>query len=412
MSWTDDEIDDLYREGAEKLQFEYKEAYWKEMEALLPKKRGGDGLWYLLSFSFMAIFGVMMIQNFFQASFTSTGKGQLATIESQNRIQEPSQKSGTGVQETEIAENYQSGQAIGTSQKTNVKTTDRIIESKLTSPLHQTPIMVSNVNNQEQIVRVGIDENPILPSQNKELNEKGSLDNTFEEVGSLATRKVDLSTNNLSEIRTFIPGNCVNSWLFQAYAQLNSSVSQSLITPSKAISFVYGAGAGLSMQKGRFLLNFGVGYGVEQYSDLLLTRTAKVYGFGSTIYNYDIKIDHMYKLDGHIEAGWQMKRSIIRANFRPAYLLNTRVSYTQTSGIDDSQQEQEKRTAYGYTDGLSRFGMRVGMGYAYRLTPGIELGLNAGFQTIKMVDESFITGKNNAFALDGQVYIRKLISIK
>ena len=55
MSWTDEEIDQLYKNSAERVSFEYKNEYWKEMEAMLPEQKGKDFLWFLTSFLFLGI---------------------------------------------------------------------------------------------------------------------------------------------------------------------------------------------------------------------------------------------------------------------------------------------------------------------------------------------------------------------
>ena len=49
MSWTDKEMDKLFQKEAGKQSFEYKDAYWKEMEAMLPVAKKGDFLWFLTS---------------------------------------------------------------------------------------------------------------------------------------------------------------------------------------------------------------------------------------------------------------------------------------------------------------------------------------------------------------------------
>lgn len=416
MSWTDEEIDDLYRESTEKLHFEYKEAYWKEMEAMLPKKRGGDGLWYLFSLGFMALFGVLMVQPYFTSNFPSKKDDQTASQKSSERALNANQITVSVLNSTESSReknpsaNIKEQDALNTRNHSTQAESPKKLQSNST---RSTDRNSGNLHVQEVIFQLNtIEENlPIDEERSIQLVNNETFPDMNKEIGVLEPRRLQLTSNSEQHVLTFIPGNIVNQWLFAVYGQLNTSIAQSLITPSKEISYAYGAGAGLSMQKGRFSLNVGLGYGVAHYSDLTLTRTAKVYGFGSTIYNYDIRIDQMYKLDGHLEAGWQMNRSIIRVNLRPDYLLNTRVRYTQTSGIENTIQTEE-RTAYGYTEGLTRFGLRAGLGYAYRLTPTIELGLNAGVQTIKMVDESFISGKNNPFAIDGQLFIRKLIPIK
>ena len=46
MSWTDDELDKVFRDAAEQPVFEYQSSYFRDIEKQLPIKKGRKIAWY------------------------------------------------------------------------------------------------------------------------------------------------------------------------------------------------------------------------------------------------------------------------------------------------------------------------------------------------------------------------------
>ena len=44
MNWTEEDIDQLFRDSANQLNIPFQESYWTEMEALLPQTKKKKGL--------------------------------------------------------------------------------------------------------------------------------------------------------------------------------------------------------------------------------------------------------------------------------------------------------------------------------------------------------------------------------
>ena len=63
MSWTDEEIDKLAREGAANSSVEYKNEYWTEFEAMLPASGKRDILWFFTAFLFVGLLGTSFVLN-------------------------------------------------------------------------------------------------------------------------------------------------------------------------------------------------------------------------------------------------------------------------------------------------------------------------------------------------------------
>ena len=89
MSWTDEEIDNLFKGAANAQSFEYNDAYFSEIEAALPvnKKGGKDFLWMGTALLFIAVLTTgYFVSNTGDASFDN-GSDQLAKAELNNNEQ-------------------------------------------------------------------------------------------------------------------------------------------------------------------------------------------------------------------------------------------------------------------------------------------------------------------------------------
>ncbi len=201
--------------------------------------------------------------------------------------------------------------------------------------------------------------------------------------------------------------------LYSIYAQGIGGLSQSLITPSDKLSYNYGIGLGFNLDYKRLSFAAGANFLVSEHQDLELNRTAKVYGFGSTLYQFKMNYKQLYLLEGNIEFGYSFGSSRIKFGIRPSYLLSTKVKIQQNDVKANMTVEEssETRVSYGFTDGMYRFGLKPQLGYSYSFGKGIDLGVNFGVQLMPMVNEEFINGENNKLPIDGQLYIRKCIRL-
>src|SRR5690606_13629970 len=181
-----------------------------------------------------------------------------------------------------------------------------------------------------------------------------------------------------------------------------------LITTSDKLSNSFGIGVGTQVQKGRLLLTAGVNGVWSNHQDLVLNRRSKVYSFSSSEYSYDFDYKEIYYLEAEISVGYKLGKHTVNIGARPSYVMGKKV------GISSSVNEQlgERKTYYGNMDGINRFGVKPFLGYAFDLSPSLKLGMNLGVQLMPMVQEGYLVGSNNAFPIDGQLYIRKSLRFK
>ena len=62
MSWTDDELDQLFSDAASNATVEYNDAYWKDIEGMLPVRKKRKGLlWWMGGAGALVFFGTLLL---------------------------------------------------------------------------------------------------------------------------------------------------------------------------------------------------------------------------------------------------------------------------------------------------------------------------------------------------------------
>jgi hypothetical protein len=400
MSWTDDEIDKLYQTGAAGSQFEYKAEYWREMEAMLPiQKKRGDALWFFFS---ALIFGLLLTSVFIQEPLSLNSD---ETLVADTKTYEDV----TTVESTIESESIDSEKPNGWGNESTSNAISRD-EGDLKSTTH------GEVSNPIQSTRSDESSESVKPidQQKAELNGSDNGELTSIDVGTLQTRSWDLTSRaTLQEQSHPWDKAKINTVALNGmFVQLLGGVSQSMIDPSTGWSNSFGAGVGYNLEKGRFILNVGLNGLISNHNDLELTRSAKVYGFGSEVYTYNIDYQQLYLLEGNIEFGYLLGRHVLNVGVRPSYVFSSRVRVSETAIADQSFTSEEHGSYYGYMDGLKRIGLKPTFGYAYRIRPDLQVGMNVGVQLLQGVNEDFVEGKNNNLPIDGQLYLRKTIRFR
>lgn len=418
MSWTDKEIDELYKQQVAEKEFVYKDEYWKEMEALLPQKQRGDFWWLFTAFGFM---GLIAVSPFWQTD-VSTNSGRAAwskqgsrTISvSNNRVQytfddlstmEGSVGHSTGTVKEKTTPNV----SMKTGSKSNLmssfeKTSSSTHSARSTETESVEPM--TRASNSGAEIHVGgelLTENTTLSIESK----VSTIAESALEVNTLSTLTVQRIENSGSlEIQP------IYDWSLpltrpQWYVQGVLGGAQSPIIPSTTNSYNYGLGIGIEMYKGRFVFNTGVNAIVGNYKDIQLNRQAKLYGFGSEVYNYQLNYDQLYFLEANLSMGYTLGNHQLSLGVRPSFVMSSKVRYQLDDG-DGATRE----VVYGHMEGVNRFGIRPSIGYLFKWNKGFAIGLNIGTELLPVLNESNINGVNKRYPVDGQLFIRKTISFR
>lgn len=418
MSWTDKEIEELYKQQVAEQGFVYKDEYWKEMEAMLPQKQKSDFWWLFTAFAFM---GLIAVSPFWQTNLSATS-GRAGWTKQDSRTVSASSNRVLNSSDDLSTKTKSGGSDIRTPlQKETFKETIEIgLKSNSRSWMGQSSYSGnsgssgereggksdSQVLNRESETSVNseqIVEQTILSAE----REAHSVEESFIEVNSLSTLAVTRVHDEITPERQGIYDWNLPLTRPQWYVQGILGGAQSPIVPSTTNSYNYGLGIGVEMVKGRFVFNTGVNALVGNYKDIQLNRQAKVYGFGADVYNYQLNYDQLYLLEANLSMGYAFGNHQLSVGVRPSFVMSSKVRYQLTEGESTTRQ-----VAYGYMEGVNRFGIRPSIGYLLKLNKGFSVGLNVGTELLPVLNESNINGVNKRYPLDGQLFIRKSISFR
>ena len=430
MSWSDKEIDKVFKENADAKSFEYKDAYWNEMEALLPKSTGKDFLWMFTSFAFIGLLltagvvGEMRMtamnesQSMLIAERSNGASDEINDVQSSELDESSIQlDNSVKVSEADVSEEFEAVFEDSGSENDNSSGLENENASNTGDHLNR-QTTVTGFEDTEGISDTSISEESLAKNTDSS-SEKERLAET-----SVLSQEV-LSPIDVLSLKPY--GNVESIYIERAitsselpvialvkpvqtklYIAALGGVSQSMITPSDKVSSSFGLGAGVQLRKGSFLFNVGLNGTVGIHNDIVLSRESKVYGFGSTYYRSELNYNHIYSLEGDFSIGYQLRKSIFSIGVRPSYVMGTKVGMRMQENESDFIQENH----YGYMEGINILGVKPMFGYAYKFGSGLSLGINVGVQLTPLVMDEYVNGMSNKFPIDGQLILKKSLNFK
>jgi hypothetical protein len=464
MSWTDEEIDDLFRDGASNQSFEYDNSYFSEIEAALPVNgKGKDFLWLGTALVFVAVLTTGYLVN--NANNTSFETGdQLANLELNTEdtntemnstdlsVETSAQDQNVSNNDAELTDlnnelstvegsvvNIQSTASINANENQSSSVNDAATTNGQNGPLTSMydlatrNVGAKNKNNVDVVstTLAGVTEvqNGTQESANDNLSqlrndaeavaEKQFVRETSPITASLVVNGVnqldqDLNKNVAPHSIPPVLGELRPK--ASLYFELNAGVSQSLITPSDYTSKSFGGGLGVETHLGNFNLTTGLNFKASYHDDLNLSRKGKVYGFGSQegVNTYDIR--RIYSIEMPIMLGYNAGRHNFNFGVRPSLVVGSQTLHQAFENQTLLRTEEMNGLIEANVDGeylpaLVRFGVKPVVGYAYRFNQW-TVGANVGVQLMQSVNEELMDGFNNQLPIDGQIYLRRTIRLR
>ena len=431
MSWTDEEIDKLAREGAANSSVEYKNEYWTEFEAMLPVAGKKDFLWFFTAFLFIGLMGTSFVFNGLVKDGNDLTVNNKFELNESRNVSEKVDILKDEINETKNAKNRINNNEIeNTETETNFNNsfngstrTTKTTSIKSTKSAKKPTLIKAIINSENGLLAEYNDNGTSESSAKKEVDTDSKKDNNLANKSNETSQSTEAGYTPVSDLRFRV----LNEFGYDQslmplmdfskqklpsiatfYVNGFGGLSQSLITPSNDITTSFGLGIGAQIQKGKFTFTTGMNGVWSNHKDLNLSRSAKVYGFGSNEYNYQFKYKQIYLIEAELTAGYKMGKHLINLGVRPSFVIGTKVAVVQSVNDEKTMDRNE----YGYVDGLNRFGIKPTLGYSFDIAPSFKVGINLGVELMSKIQEGYLVGSNNRFPIDGQLYLRKSIRFK
>ncbi len=169
-----------------------------------------------------------------------------------------------------------------------------------------------------------------------------------------------------------------------------------------------GVGTGVTFMKGPWRFSGGLNFMAQAYDNLYIRERSKIYGFGLNTFENELNYRTLIYLEMPFYAGFVIKKQTIQVGIVPAFLDGTIMNYKYKT--DDAI--DQKTNVFGERKGLNSFGVKPTVGYMYQLNRSWFLGANVQIQMLSPLKQNTFDGEATKLPFNGQVYIRKSISLK
>lgn len=407
MNWTDEEIDKLFQESASQMNVPpYQDAFWTEMEALLPKenKRKGWGWIFGGTLTCFALIAAMIFpvnQFSLQTAQQTSGKRTHSDLQENQTLASLSPvNSLVTLTQNEAAEKNNDQNLYPEAKsstapllpKANTPSTQRSVESQKAGTLADIPAI-----------------EPLDGSENLAL--------TAQTSGTNAAATDELQTENRLPLLTMGTGEqqliASNFGSFKPktrnhpfYTQMGVGMSQSFISGADknwmpALNF----GAGYQYRPQGFGFSAGINIQGSFSNNLEFTRRSKIYNFSSTNYVQNFKYKQLYSLELPFSIDYRKNKHVVSLGIAPTYLVTTVMKFSQS----ENGALSETQNYIGQRAGLNSFGLKPSISYQLEISRSWYLGIQLNTQLFTQIDDKQFVGEQTKLPLSGQITVRKTI---
>jgi len=399
MSWTDEEIDNLFKEASEQPAFEYKASYFQAIEEQLPVKQSRKiGLWLWTANVFLFTFlGMVFI-----------GRDELSALKL--------------VEKTGIYTNYRfpaNGNLTNTLENTNIQETGYNNLSVATGGEMDSK---NELNPSTNLLHATKEANSLSTQENAfgQTNKKTSEFSENSEDKSIVTEEVTYEIDRLplqdlvsvldhsggqSEMNSVKPKFVKNSFYIGINAGEEQAWSRDKSIDQK-IHETFGVEVGYTIPLKRFTFSAGLGFQTTTLKDLKINERTKIYDFGSTMLDNSYQFNSICAITVPMELSKSFGRHNLALGVTPSVNVFTHVRHYQE--IDGMESLNER----GVTNSslFNRFGLSPHVSYSLSLTESIQVGLNVQVQLLQPISSQRFVGEATRMPFGAQLFLKKSIN--
>lgn len=397
MNWTEEDIDQLFRDSANQLNVPFQESYWTEMEALLPQTKTKKGLGWIFggTIACLALISTLFFSENIVKSENRTNK--VANIQTKNIAHSSSVYTIQLIQaKTVSAENV----GLNTGNKSINSGLEKqaskivILKTELSAGSIETPLEVQNMD----LVAQNQIELPAQIELATESEEQFSIERL--PLLSFPNQVISLATSNFKNLNLNRKSNVL-------YVQIGAGLTESFMqTNERNWMPTLNIGAGYQYSPKGFGFTAGLNLNTTFSNNLEINRKSKVYNFGSTNYEQNFSYKQIYTLELPVNIDFRKNKQTFSLGISPTFIASSLMRFSQLENGNLSQDEYY----IGQKVGLNHFGLKPSVGYQLELAKGWNLGIQLNTQLMKQVDDSQFIGKLRDNPLSGQITIRKTIT--
>lgn len=384
MNWSDEDIDHLFRTGANDIKPVYDPAFWDEMEAMLPvEKKRSPFPWFWTSLSaVVALLGIAGFNWFFSSEkstdFNAVKLSQANAIVVSEQRANNSQTIQTADGTSATDSNPTAIQTLNSTKKAERKT--RKQEENIPP--------ISYIPNLEQTPTETDNSDLLLNSENDEIS-----------TTSLAFLPISWENGTTSLGQQSLGDLFANRKKRAFYVDFGVGAGQSFVKNANASPQMNASvGAGMSYFPSRFGFSLGAQFNAIQPSDLVLNRRSKVYSFSSTDYTQRLHYKQLYTVSIPMNLMYKTARSRFEIGVSPSYVVQTQLAFTSSINGEMDQ----TGTALNADLGLNRFNVLGQVGYHVSLSKNWAAGVRISTWLTQPTQEGVFESKTTRLPTQGQ----------
>lgn len=396
MSWTDKELDDLFKDAASGQSFEYNAAYFKDIEAQLPvnKKKKRGIIWFWGS----SVVVLILLSSLFVFKSSDQSSTHMWTQSPEVGKQKINQEiSNTSTVEPKNSLSERSDQLL--------------FEGKLKDA-------TINNNKKNQLTKSNIDDKQVKSDLNKDFlsfEDSKEIESAMQgsDIGSLEIAEI-LSTNpSLPEVHSqnFI-NPILNRKKSKIYIEIAGGLGQSPVSSTEngsSRSLNWNISGGYILSKNDWSLSAGVGIGEHYYDNLYIKERSMIYGFGVNTYDNHYQFTSMFKLDLPMNFSYRFGSHELSAGLNTSIPIFTRVSFVELKdGIENNNGKSFSTT----TPYFRKVYVEPSLGYRFDLDENWSIGATLKAQLMNPLGSDRIKGVQSKLPLSGQITLRRTIELK
>ncbi len=406
MSWEDKDIDDLFKEAAESVRFEYRDAYFDAIDAQLPlRKRRVGWIWLSVLALVLTVGGLWM----FKGADVEMGRNQISTSDEVNltieKVGETSTEEIGTIEKSEFKDttsevNYRIAKATETTvQQPEISS----IENRV--PEQQLANDSQSLQNEEEIklAQNEIGHEILLTNDEDQLvSNEGKVDSNHEDLvmkdESLNEELIINAPHDLAVVSPSLKNK--RAMFVEAGAGLGQSYIRSLEGGTNKMT-TYSFQLGYSYQRGSWSYQAAGGINYKSFNNLNIADRSEIYGFGLTTYENRYSFSSLTSAQLSIGLNYTVKKHKIGLSVSTLIPVSTRITY------EEFENGEMVASGSAYVDNsYFRMSIEPELRYLFSLNKSIDLGLKVFTPIWNPINSDRILGERAAMPINGQVVMK------